>query len=77
VSGWTGSAGRGSSSSTARLLCRARPGTIKRGVLRAGPSGMAYLTIYRLGGREGGREVQLWHFVVMWTPPGVVAMPND
>jgi hypothetical protein len=46
VSGRAGTAGR---ASTARFSCRARPGTIKRAVLRAGPLGTTHLAIYSLG----------------------------
>ena len=44
--GRAGTTGRGSGPSTARFSCRARPGTIKRAVLRAGPLGTAHLAIY-------------------------------
>jgi hypothetical protein len=46
VPGWAGTTGRDSSPSTARLSFRARPGTIKRAVLRAGPLSTAHLAIY-------------------------------
>jgi hypothetical protein len=46
VPGRAGTAGRDSGPSTARLSCRARPGTIKRAVLRAGPLSTAHLAIY-------------------------------
>ena len=44
--GRAGTAGRGSGPSTARFSCRARPDTIKRTVLQAGPLGTAHLAIY-------------------------------
>jgi hypothetical protein len=46
VPGRTGTADRDSGPSTAQLSCRARPGTIKRVVLRTGPSSPAHLAIY-------------------------------
>jgi hypothetical protein len=49
VPGRPGTAGRGSGPSTARLSCRARHGTIKWAVLRAGPSSTTHLAIYTLG----------------------------
>jgi hypothetical protein len=44
--GRAGTAGRGSGPSTTRFSCRARPDTIKRAVLRAGPLGTTHLAIY-------------------------------
>jgi hypothetical protein len=46
VPGRAGTTGRDSGPSTARLSFRARPGTIKRAVLRAGPLSTAHLAIY-------------------------------
>jgi hypothetical protein len=46
VPGRADTAGRDNGPSTARLSCRGRPGTIKRVVVRAGPSSTAHLAIY-------------------------------
>jgi hypothetical protein len=56
VPGRAGTAGRDSGPSTARFSYRARPGTIKRAVLRAGPLDTAHLAIYMSRGRRDGRR---------------------